>query len=84
MTADQARELTDKHTKVKIDFTINDVYRIIKERCKIGGNQVTVDGEIGEQTFHKLVMNGFQVHKVFKPREKYPCGRCYLVSWSSS
>lgn len=87
MTADQARELADKHTKSKIDFTINDVYRIIEEKCKAGLVQVFLEGEIGQQIFQQLIVDGFEVNKVFRPIRPYENNRCrkgYLVIWSAS
>lgn len=61
ITADQARELTDKNTTIKIDFTLEEVYSLIEQECVKGSLYLFLDGNIGEQTAKQLQEDGFDV-----------------------
>lgn len=68
MTAEQARQISDENSDIKIEHSLEDVYSLIKEEAKKGKLFVEI-GNIGENTSKKLLDDGFAV-EWFRDRTK--------------
>lgn len=82
MTADQAREIVDK--KIKVNYTLNDIYNLIEEQAEKGLTYLILEGNIGEQIANELQKNGFKVGFSRFPTKCNPNFIEYHIDWKSA
>lgn len=83
LTASEARIISDSKNIRKIDITEDQVWELIKNYCENGHFNVLIEGNIGQETMHKLKANGYNVESDEFPTKCNPYAIQFYISWQA-
>lgn len=80
LTAEHARKITDENSLIPIEFTLEEIEKLIKKSCEKGKLDLYINGNIGLESEYKLRNAGYIIdidRKILNNKLTI----CYYISW---